>query len=152
MTAKRGTFLVTHASGDDAVLADVADGQVHTLSSNPGVEAGEVLAATVAADPPLEVTWSVTAVEERWRVAVDRAEERPSDRAHELAADADEGELATTEHEDGGELHVLAVPSPDDAADDVVADETTRRRAARLGASRVEVRTAEDFVSVRYLP
>lgn len=150
MTEKEGTFLVTHAGEDDAVLADVTDGQVHTLSANPGVEAGEVLSATLVPDPPLEVTWSVTAVADRWQVAVERVDDPPSARARNLAADVDEGDLATADLEDG-ELHVLAVPEPEEAAADVVADEATRRRAARLGAGRVEVRTGEGFVGVRYL-
>jgi len=48
---KTATFFVAEADDDSAILSDVSDAQVHTLSENPGVEAGEVLTATVAPDP-----------------------------------------------------------------------------------------------------
>ena len=54
--AIEGTFLVTHADADSAVLKDVESGQVHTLSSNPGVEEVDAVDGIVAPEPPLEVT------------------------------------------------------------------------------------------------
>jgi hypothetical protein len=149
--AKTGTFLVTAADDDSAVVRDVAGGQVHTLASNPGVEAGDVLEATVAPEPPLEVTWTVEAVSERRSIPVGRVGDAPGDAARAAAADLDPGEVATLEAEDA-ETHVIAV-SPGDAADaaaDVVADEAARAEAARLDAVRVEVRAGEDLVAVRY--
>jgi len=49
---------------------------------------------------------------------------------------------------------VLTVPEErtDQAAADVVEDQETVARAARLGVERVEVRAADGVVSVRYLP
>lgn len=147
MDEKRGTFLVTHADGDAAVLHDVASGQVHTLSANPGVDAHDVLDATLAPEPPTNVTWRVVDVHDRRSVTVERVDEPPSDHATGLAPAA--GELATADRDDG-ELHVLRVRDADAAAGDVADDRATVVRAARLGASRVEVRAADDVVSVRY--
>lgn len=147
---KRGTFLVTRAD-DTAVLRDVETGQVHTLASNPGLSRGTVLEATVAADPPLEVTWSVETVHDRREVTVEREAAPPPDRAVAAAADGDPGEVVEL---DGDSLahHVLVVPAErtDEAADEVLADEATLTRAARLGATRVTVRAADGVVSVRY--
>lgn len=150
MSETRGTFLVTHADSDSAVLRDVAGGRVHTLSANPGVDADDVVDATLAPEPPTDVTWRVVDVHERRSVTVERVDEPPSERAVSLAAD-DRGELVTADRDDG-ELHVLRVPDggADAAASDVVGDQATVVRAARLGASHVEVRAADDLVSVRY--
>lgn len=148
---KRGTFLVTAADDDSAVLRDVGAGQVHALGRNPGVEAGDVLEATIAPEPPLDVTWTVEEIADRRSVAVERVDERPAERAREAARDLDSGEIATLESADG-ETHVIAVPADrsDDAADEVAADEGTREQAAALGAERVSVRAGDGLVSVRY--
>ncbi|PSP56034.1 hypothetical protein BRC82_02545 [Halobacteriales archaeon QS_1_67_19] len=151
---KTSTFLVTHAEGDSAVLKDVHDGQVHTLSSNPGVEEADAVEATVAPEPPMNLTWSVVAVEERRALTTERSEEPPTARERELAAEQDVGEIAREERAGTGEIHVLTVPAEDaeDAVADVLADEGTLSRAARLGVSRVEVRSEDGIVSVRYMP
>lgn len=150
---KEGTFLVTHADEESAVLRDVADSQVHTLTENPGVESGEVVEGRIAPEPPMEVVWRLVEVEERRTVPVERSPEPPTRHEQELAAD-ETGELVTAERAGEGELHVLRVPDErtDEAAADVVEDEATRARAARLGVSRVEVRAEDGVVSVRYLP
>lgn len=151
---KEGTFLVTHADADSAVLRDVTDSQVHTLAENPGVEAGEVVVAAIEPEPPLEVAWRVTELRDRRTVPVERSEEPPTQQAREVAADQSVGEVATRERAGEGELHVLTVPDGETAAaaTDVVGDEETVARAARLGVERVEVRAADGVVSVRYLP
>ena len=151
---KTSTFLVTHADDDSAMLSDVRDSQVHTLSENPGVGAGDVLEATVAPDPPMGVTYSVVGVEERKTIPVEASEESPTNQAVDMAADLEEGDLATAERAGTGEVHVLAVPEDavEDAVADVRADEQTVSRAARIGVNRVEIRSGEDFLSVRYLP
>jgi len=148
---KRGTFLVTAADEDSAVLRDVSGGQVHALGRNPDVAEGDVLDATIAPEPPLEVTWAVEEITARRSVAVERVDEPPSERAREAARDLDSGEIETLASE-AGETHVIAVPAHriDDAAAEVAADDGTRERAAALGAERVSVRAGEDFVSVRY--
>lgn len=154
-TEKTGTFLVTHAEAESAVLKDVADGQVHTLSSNPGVEEYDAVEATVAPDPPMNVTWSVVEVEERRALSTEQSEEPPTTQEFEMADEQDVGEIARTERAGIGEIHVLSVPPEDteDAVSDVLDDEGTLSRAARLGVSRVEVRSDDDgVVSVRYMP
>ena len=153
--SKESTFLVTHADADSAVLKDVHDGQVHTLTSNPGVEVDDAIEGTVAPDPPMEVSWQLTDIDERRSLSIAESEEPPTAREQELAADQPVGELTTEPRAGTGELHVLTVPEADtaDAVDDVLDDrETTLSRAARLGVNRVEIRSAPGVVSVRYLP
>ena len=152
---KESTFLVTHADDESAVLKDVHDGQVHTLASNPGVAVDDAIEGTVAPDPPMEVSWQLTAIDERRPLTIEESSEPPTAREQELAAEQPVGELTTEPRAGTGELHVLTVPEADtDAAvDDVVTDrETTLSRAARVGVNRVEIRSAPGVVSVRYLP
>ncbi|MFB6172245.1 MAG: DUF5812 family protein [Haloarculaceae archaeon] len=150
---KEGTFLVTHADGESAVLRDVVDSQVHTLADNPGVETGEVVEGRIAPEPPMEVAWRLVSVEDRRTVPVERSPEPPTRQERDLSPD-EPGEIATTDRAGEGEIHVLRVPAEgtDEAVDDVVADEATLARAARLDVSRVEIRAEDGVVSVRYLP
>jgi hypothetical protein len=151
---KTATFLVTSADDGAAILSDVRNGQVHTLSENPDAEQGDVLEATITPDPPMNVTYSVVEIAERKDIPVQVSAESPTPMAREMAADLETGELETTERAGVGEVHVLAVdPSGVEAAvEDVQTDEQTVARAARIGIDRVEIRSGEDFVSVRYLP
>jgi hypothetical protein len=151
---KDGTFLVTEVDADSAVLRDVADGQIHTLADNPGVEAGDLLEATIEPDPPMEVVWSVVDVERTFTVSVAESPEPPTQQAVDVAADEPIGSLTRRERAGTGEVHVLRVPEAEtaDAVQDVLDDEATVERAARLGVERVEVRSTEGVVSVRYLP
>lgn len=150
---KRGTFVVAEADEAAAVLRDAETSQVHTLTENPGFEAGEVVDATVAPEPPLEVAWEVVEVHDRRTVDLSHVDLEPTTRSHEVAGD-EVGDLATYERAGEGEVHVLTVGAgeAEEAAEEVLADEATLARAARLGAVKVEVRTAETLVSVRYLP
>jgi len=179
--AIEGTYLVTHADDGGTVLRDVDSGQVHTVAGTPApapgpkpkpepkpepegkpepgaraeVEVGEVLDATLAPEPPAGVLRRVVAVDRRRRIPVERSPEPPTRQARELVAGGDPGEAAVRERAGEGELHVLRVPEDrtEDAAGDVVEDEATLVRAARLPAVvRVEVRAADGVVSVRYLP
>ena len=156
MTEKTGTFVVTHAESESAVVRDVETAQVHTLASNPGLEVHDVLEATVAPEPPLEVTWQVIDVADRRTVELVDSDLEPTAHATELVADADVGDLVQEERAGTGEIHVLRVPDDEvePTARDVLEDEETIARAARLEAVRVEVRRAGDdgVVSVRYLP
>lgn len=152
---KKSTFLVTHADEDSAVLKDVHDGQVHALSTNPGIEVDDAIDGVVAPDPPLEVSWQLVEVGDRRSLSIGVSEEPPTQQEREIADSQPEGELTRKPRAGIGELHVLTVPedSTDDAVTDVVDDrETTLSRAARLGVNRVEVRSAAGVVSVRYLP
>ena len=156
MTDKTGTFVVTHAESESAVVRDVETAQVHTLASNPGLEVHDVLEATVAPEPPLEVAWEVVDVDERRSIELVDSDLEPTQREKELAADADVGDLVQEERAGTGEIHVFRVPEADvePAAQDVLEDEETIARAARLEAVRVEVRRSADdgVLSVRYLP
>ena len=150
-----GTFLVTHADSDSAVLKDVNDGQVHTLSSNPGLAVDDAVEATVAPDPPMEVTYRVIEVTERRSLSIERSEEPPTAHERELAADLSVGELTREPRAGTGEIHVMRPPedATERAAEDVIEDrEGTLSRAARLGVNRVEIRTEPGVLSVRYLP
>jgi hypothetical protein len=156
MTEQTGTFVVTHAEADSAVVRDVDTAQVHTLASNPGLEVHDVLEATVAPEPPLEVAWEVIDVAERRSIDLVDSDLEPTTHETELAADAAVGDLVQEERAGTGEIHVFRVPEEEveSAAADVLEDEETVARAARLGAVRVEVRRSTDagVVSVRYLP
>lgn len=150
---KQGTFYVTEADDDAAVLRDVTDSQVHTLADNPGVEAGTMVEATLEPEPPIDVVWHAE-VDRTFEVSVARSEQPPTQRARETAADQSAGEITRHERAGTGEVHVLTVPDgeTDAAAADVVDDEATVERAARIGVERVEVRVEPGVVSVRYLP
>lgn len=152
---KTGTFLVTAADDDSAVLSDVDDGQVHTLAGNPGVEVGEAIEGAVAPEPPMEVAWQLVDVGERWPISVEESAESPTTLEREIAEEQAVGELTRRERAGTGEIHVLTVAKDetDDAVADVLADtEGLRERAARLGVERVVVRSAPGVVCVRYLP
>ena len=156
--AVEGRFLVTHAADDSAVLKDVETGQVHTLAGNPGVEERDAIEATVAPEPPMEVTWRVLEVRERRSLRVEASDEPPTAQERDLAAEGDVGDLTRRERAGDGEIHVLTVPPEgvEAAVEDVLDDEATLARAARLGVARVEVRSAtagdHGVVSVRYMP
>ena len=152
---KTGRFLVTHAEAESAVLKDVDDGQVHTLGENPGVESHDVVEGTLAPQPPMEVTWAVVDVETRRQLAVERSEEPPTARERDIADAQEVGGITREERAGTGEIHVLTVPAErtDQAVEDVLDDEATLVRAARMdGVVRVEIRTEAGVVAVRYLP
>jgi len=152
---KEGTFLVTHADDKSAVLKDVDDGQVHTLASNPGVEVDDAIEGVVSPDPPLEVSWQLTAIDERRPLSIEHSEEPPTSQEREIAADQPIGELTREPRAGIGEIHVLTVDEngTTEAVDSVLDDrEGTLARAARLGVNRIEVRSEPGVVSIRYLP
>jgi hypothetical protein len=154
MTEREGRFVVTHADEESAVLKDVDRGQVHTLAENPGVEADELLEGTVAPEPPMEVAYRLVDVEARRRLSVEHSPEPPTKQERDIAAGQPEGELTRRERAGTGELHVLTVPEErtEETVADVLEDEATLVRAARLGVNRVEIRSEPGVVSVRYLP
>ncbi|WP_436911365.1 DUF5812 family protein [Halosimplex marinum] len=151
---KTGTFVVTEADPESAVLRDVSDGQIHTLGSNPDLEAGVAVEGTLAPEPPMDVVWTVEEIDRRFTVSVEEHDEPPTQQARETAADQPVGEVTTHERAGTGEVHVLTVPeeSTDSAVADVRDDQATVERAARLGVERVEIRSEPGVVSVRYLP
>jgi hypothetical protein len=153
--ASEGTFLVTHADDDSAVLRDVERGQVHTLSSNPGLSVDDAVEGVVAPEPPMEVTAELVELESQRSLSISESREPPTKQEREIAAEQAVGELTRTERAGVGELHVISVPEDETeaAVEDVLEDrETTLARAARLGVNRVEIRSEPGVVSVRYLP
>lgn len=151
-----GRFVVTHADTDSAVLKAVDGGQVHTLATNPGVETDDIIEATIAPEPPMEVTWQVVEIAEQRALAIEHSPEPPTGLAYDLAADQPVGEVTRRDRAGKGEFHVLTL-EPDSVAaatEEVADDEATRTVAARAGANRVELRTdgEEGVLSVRYLP
>jgi hypothetical protein len=153
--AKSGTFLVTHADDESAVLTDVHDGQVHTLAGNPGVSADEAITGTVRPVPPMGVSWELAEIDEQWAISVEDSDLTPTQQEREIADGQAVGELTRQERAGEGELHVITVP--EDGVEQAVADvlddpEGLRSRAARLGVNRVEIRSDEGVVSVRYVP
>ena len=154
-TEKESTFLVTHVEADSAVIKDVNDGQVHTLSSNPDLSVDDAIEATVAPDPPMNVTYQAVEVTDRWELSIERSEEPPTVQERDLAADQPVGELVREQRAGVGEIHVLTTPeeTTESTVTEVIEDrERTLSRAARLGVNRVEVRSEPGVVSVRYLP
>lgn len=148
---KTATFYVLRADAETAVLQDVDAGQIHALTHNPGVEAGAVVEATVEAVPPVEAAWEVLEMEDPRVIPVEAVSEPPTERARAAAPD-EVGDLARVDLGDAL-LHVIRVEEggASAAVSDVVADEATVARAARLDADRVEVRGQGALVSVRYL-
>lgn len=154
MSEQEGRFLVTHADERSAVLKDVDGGQVHTLTENPGVESGDLIEGTVAPEPPMEVAYRLIDLETRRNLTVEESPEPPTRQERELAADQPTGEVIKRERAGEGEIHVLPVPEEqtEAAVEDVLNDEATLVRAARLQVERVEIRSETGVVSVRYLP
>lgn len=165
MDEQTGTFVVAHVDEGAAELRDVETGQVFALASNPGLEADEVVEATIEPAGEMGVAYRVTDVRERRTVSITRSGEPPTRQAERAATRQDPGDLSRIERAGTGELHVITVEvgASEAAVEDVLGDEiSVRARAARLGVDRVEIRaadamTAEDapavgVVSVRYLP
>lgn len=152
---KTGVFLVTGADEGSAVLKEVADGQVHALSSNPGVSRHELIEGTVAPDPPMNVSWQIVDIEQRREPTVVESDQTPTAESREIADNQPVGELTREERAGDGEWHVLTTPEDrtEQAVEDVLEDtEGLLSRAGRLGISRIEVRSTPGVVSVRYLP
>ena len=156
MERTEGTFFVTEADDESAILTDVADGQVHTLAeqADPPLEQGEVLVGTLVAEPPMTVAYSIEELDSRRTIPVERSPESPTKQEREIAADQPVGELTREPRAGEGEIHVLTVPEEqtDQAVADVLDDPQTVARAARLGVDRVEIRAEGGVLSVRYLP
>ena len=147
------TFVVLRADDATAMLRS-SEGQVVTLDladEDHDLVRGVVLTGTVAAGPA-GVTYEVGEVEDRRHVELIDSDLQPTTQARRVAEDLPEGDLERLERAGEGEVHVLSVPDPDAAAADVLEDDTTLERAARLGAVRVEVRRGDGLLSVRYLP
>jgi hypothetical protein len=153
--SKEGTFLVTAADDDSAVLKNVENSQVHTLASNPGIERHEAVEGVVAPDPPMNVTWQLVEVHSHRPLRIEESDEPPTTMVRDVADEQPVGELTRRERAGIGEIHIVTVPEDDteQAVADVLDDEEgLLSRAARLGVNRVEVRSAPGVIAVRYMP
>lgn len=154
MTKMAGRFVVTHADKDSAVLKNVDSGQVHTLADNPGLDCEELIEGTIEPEPPMEVAYRLTEIEAQRPLPIEESPEPPTEQEREIAAEQPVGEITRRERAGIGELHVLSVPDEKTTAavEDVLDDDATLVRAARLDVNRVEIRSETGVVSVRYLP
>jgi hypothetical protein len=145
-----GTFLVTHADPEHAVLRNVETAQVHTLADTPDVAVDDVLEATLESGP-MGVTWSIAAIHDRRTVRIERLDDPPAEHAVAAVADGDLGGGVTLEPDDALLVDAMAVTEDADAPlAELATDDATRSRAARLGATRVELRAGDGVVTVRY--
>lgn len=165
MSEQSGTFVIVHADNGAAEFREAETGQVYTLEDNPGVEAGDVVEATLEPVPPMEVAYRVVDVADQRTVEVSESREPPTGQTESAALDQAPGELTRIERAGEGELHVITVQAGEsgEAVADVLDDEAgLLARAARLDVNRVSVRSADEVagedgstvgvVSVRYLP
>lgn len=156
MDERTGTFVVTHVDAHSALLRDVETAQVVTVGDHPDLTDGELIEATVAPEPPTNVTWTIDDLTDRWTVEVSETDLEPTRKSRSLAAETPVGDVSTYERAGTGEVHVLSVPPEgvETAAADVCDDPETVTRAGRLDARRVEIRTDETdgVLCVRYLP
>ncbi|MFW6435135.1 MAG: DUF5812 family protein [Halovenus sp.] len=156
MERTEGTFFVTEADDESAILTDVADGQIHTLAeqADPPLERGEVIVGTIVAEPPMTVAYAIEELDSRRTIPVEHSPESPTKQERDIAADQSVGDLTREPRAGEGEIHVLTIPEDrtDQAVEDVLEDPQTVARAARLGVDRVEIRAEDGVLSVRYLP
>ena len=156
MEQTEGTFFVSEADAESAILSDVVDSQVYTLAEQPDppLEAGEVLTGTLAAQGQMGVAWSIETLEARRTIPVAESPEPPTKHERDIAAEQGVGELTREPRAGEGEIHVLTIPPErtDQAVTDVLEDPQTVARAARMGVDRVEIRADDGVLSVRYLP
>ncbi|MFB6189469.1 MAG: DUF5812 family protein [Halapricum sp.] len=156
MERTEGTFFVTEADDESAILTDVSNGQVHTLAEQPEppLEQGAVLVGTLVAEPPMTVAWTIEELDSRRTIPVERSPEPPTKQERDIAAEQAVGELTREPRAGEGEIHVLTIPEDrtEQAVEDVRDDPQTVARAARLGVDRVEIRAEGSVLSVRYLP
>ncbi|WP_436934634.1 DUF5812 family protein [Halovenus marina] len=153
---EHGLFYVKYAEGVSATLHEVNTGQIYTLIENPDFEQHEIVEASLIAQPPMEVSYTINDIESRRTVPVETSPESPTTQVTNIAGDMEPGQAVAIDREGEGEIHILRVESDqvDQTADELPDDEMTYKNAARYGMDRVEIRTDEEtgVVAIRYLP
>jgi hypothetical protein len=151
-----GTFYVKHVEESAVTLHEVETKQIVTLVENPDFEVHEIIEASLVAQPPMQVSYRIGDMAERWTIPVETSPEPPTTRASKVAGELDQGDAIAIEREGEGEIHILNVPVDhvEQTAEELLEDEMTYKNAARYGVERVEIRTDEDegVVTIRYLP
>lgn len=151
-----GTFYVKHVEETATTLHEIHTSQVYVVIENPDLEPGEILEASLIAQPPMELSYRFNEITSRRTIPVEISDLEPTRKVRDIAGRMDVGEAVAIEREGEGEIHILTV-EPDQAgerAEEVSEDETTYKNAGRYEVDRVEIRTdeAEGIVSIRYLP
>jgi len=147
-------FYVKHTEDVAVTLHEIDSEQIYTLIENPGLETHQILDATITENPPLGVSYVLEEIHSQETIPVEYSDEPPTRQVQQIVTDMEHGQAVAIEREGEGEIHVLHV-DPDDTAETAEGiddDETTYKNAARYGIERVEVRTDEGIVSIRYLP
>ena len=151
-----GTFYVKHVEESATTLHEIHTSQVYVVIENPDLEPGEIIEASLVAQPPMEVSYRFNEIRSRRTIPVEVSDLEPTRKVRDIAGRMDVGEAIAIEREGDGEIHILTV-EPNQAgerAEEVSEDETTYKNAGRYEVDRVEIRTSEDegIVSIRYLP
>ena len=153
-----GTFYVKYAQDVAVTLHEVNTAQICTLIENPGFERHDIVEGTLAAQPPMGVSYLVEELDAHYSIPVETSPESPTKQVRDIAnAELAVGDAIAIEREGKGEIHILRV-DPDQTAttaDELHDDEMTYKNAARFEhVERVEIRSDESvgIVSIRYLP
>ncbi|GEM_PF-108666 len=153
-----GTFYVKYAQELSVTLHEVDTAQICTLVENPGFERHDIVEATLAAQPPMGVSYLVDELDAHYSIPVETSPESTTTQVSDIAAgELDIGDAIAIEREGKGEIHILRVEPGQTAqvAEELHDDEMTYKNAARYDhVERVEIRTDDDrgVVSIRYLP
>lgn len=151
-----GTFYVKHVEETATTLHEIHTSQVYVVIENPNLEPGEILEASLIAQPPMELSYRFNELTSRRTIPVEISDLEPTQKVRDIAGQMDVGEAVAIEREGEGEIHILTVEpgQAGERAEEVSEDETTYKNAGRYEVDRVEIRTGEDegIVSIRYLP
>ena len=153
-----GTFYVKYAQEMSVTLHEVDTAQICTLVENPGFQRHDIVEGTLAAQPPMGVSYLVEELDAHYSVPVETSPESPTTQVCDVATgELDVGDAVAIEREGRGEIHILRVEPGQTAqtAEELQDDEMTYKNAARYDhVERVEIRTDDErgIVSIRYLP
>jgi hypothetical protein len=153
---RSGVYYVKYAEDRAVTLHNIETTEICTLAENPGLEAHEIIEATLIAQPPMEVSYLIKDLEDHYTIDVETSPEPPTAQVMDIADQMDEDEVIAIEREGNGEIHILKI-APDDVeriAHSLDDDEKPYKNAVDVGVDRVEVRSEaeEGIVSIRYLP
>lgn len=153
---KSGTYYVKYAEEKAVTLHDVETTEICTLIENPDVETHDIIEATLIAQPPMEVSYLIKELDDRYSIAVERSAEPPTTQVMEISEEMDQEEVIPIEREGEGQIHILKLDPElvEQTADSLDDEENPYKNAARYGVDRVEIRTDADegVISIRYLP
>jgi hypothetical protein len=153
---RSGVYYVKYAEDRAVTLHNIETAEICTLVENPGLEAHEIIEATLIAQPPMEVSYLIKDLDDHYTIDVETSPEPPTARVMDIADQMDEDGVVAIEREGNGEIHILKV-APDDVeriANSLDDDEKPYKNAVDVGVDYVEVRSDADegVISIRYLP